>query len=60
MPAYFSQAVSSNLSAGEVLAEVMSKVSLLGPVEFAEKVKAYNEIIIDTRFTGRGAISSCS
>ena len=51
VPAYFSQAVSSNLSGGEVLAEVMSKVSLLGPAEFTEKVKAYNEIIIDTRST---------
>ena len=51
VPAYFSQAVSSNLSGGEVLSEVMSKVSLLGPVEFSEKVKAYNEIIIDTRFS---------
>ncbi|KAI6650203.1 hypothetical protein LOD99_6120 [Oopsacas minuta] len=49
VPAYFSQAVSSNLSGGEVLAEVMSKVSLLAPAEFLEKLEAENVIVIDTR-----------
>ena len=50
-PPYFSQAVCSNLSGGEVLAELMSKISLLAPVEFAEVAKAEELKMIDTRST---------
>ena len=48
-PAYFSQAVISNLSGGEVLAELMSKISLLPPMKFSEICKAEDLKIIDTR-----------
>ena len=51
MKPHFSHAVCSNLSGGEVLAEFMSKISLLAPVEFAEVAKEEELKIIDTRST---------
>ena len=48
-PAYFSQAVSSNLSGGDILAEMLSKVSLVDSMGFAELAKVQDLKIIDTR-----------